>query len=769
MPGKCRFQRSWLNNDNYREWLAPDVSNPHKARCKICCKCFDITAMGESAVKSHQKSAKHSENMQAAGSSGTMKSFLTISESRPNEPHPVPSQSSDLMDACKKHELVMDAEILWTLKVITSHYSYRSSAHVNELFKKMFPDSEVAQAFTCGEQKCSYIACHGLRPFFLSSLRQEIGNSDYYVVLFDESLNEHCQQKQMDVHLRYWDASQSVTTRYFTSVFMGHARAEDLQEKLLNALEPLPLQKIVQISMDGPNVNLKALKGLQEHLHKNYQVRCLDLGSCSLHTVHNAYKAGLTASKWRLDVLLSSVSRLFLDAPARREDFVAVTGQSLFPLKFCAHRWIENVPVIERVLLLWSDVKEYVEVARSKEVNLPKCASFQNLVDFCCDPLVIAKLKFALAVAVALQPFLTLFQTDRPLVFFLAKDLENIVRKLLTKFLKPSILCSSVGITGLLKIDIEDLNNHVPLEKVDVGQTAEQLLKSHKISAKAAFAFRMQCKQFLLSVTKKILEKSPLRYTLVRGLSSLDPRQMLSKPDECIEGLKKVLDALIVAERMNEHSKDTVLAQFIELLQERKHDLQLFERSSHALDKFFYELLKIGSAYNELWSVVKLLLTLSHGQASVERGFSVNRQVSTENMNELSHISQRIICDAVNVAGGICNVPITKELRTSVASARNQYRAFLETRKRQEQEDEKQKKKRCIEEEVEVLTKKKKKLEAAVKELTASADSYAEKAEATSDLTCIIKSNSLRKTAKTKQQEILDIDVKIQEKQHDVA
>lgn len=279
---------------------------------------------------------------------------------------------------------------------------------MNELFKKMFLDSEVALAFTCGEQKCSYVVCHGLRPFISlrqSSLRQEIGNSDYYVVLFDESLNKHCQQKQMDVHLRYWDVSQSVTTRYFTSVFMGHARAEDLQEKLLNALEPLPLQKKVQISMDGPNVNLKAFKGLQEHLHKKYQVRCLDLGSC--------IKAGLTASKWRLDVLLSSVSRLFLDAPARREDFVAVTGQSPFPLKFCAHRWIENVRVIEQVLLLWSDVKEYVEVARSKGVNLPKCASFQNLLDFCCDPLAIAKLKFALAVAVALQPFLTVFQFFR--------------------------------------------------------------------------------------------------------------------------------------------------------------------------------------------------------------------------------------------------------------------------------------------------------------------------------------------------------------------
>ncbi|KAH8036172.1 hypothetical protein HPB51_018586 [Rhipicephalus microplus] len=161
--------------------------------------------------------------------------------------------------------------------------------------------------------------------------------------------------------------------------------------------------------MDGPIVNLEAFRGLQEHLHNNYQVRGLDLGSCSLHTVHNVYKAGLMASKWRLDILLSSVSRLFLDAPARREDFVAVTGQSLFPLKLCAHQWIENIPVIERVLLLWSDVREYVEVARSKEMILPNCASFQNLVDFCSDLLVVAKLKFALAFAVTHQPFLTNF------------------------------------------------------------------------------------------------------------------------------------------------------------------------------------------------------------------------------------------------------------------------------------------------------------------------------------------------------------------------
>lgn len=92
------------------------------------------------------------------------------------------------------------------------------------------------------------------RAIFLSSTQRDIENSDYYVVLFDESENDYLHQKQMDVHVRYWDLSQRVATRYYTSVFMGHATADDIQEKLLSALGPLPLAKILQVSMDGPNV-----------------------------------------------------------------------------------------------------------------------------------------------------------------------------------------------------------------------------------------------------------------------------------------------------------------------------------------------------------------------------------------------------------------------------------------------------------------------------------------------------------------------------------
>ncbi|GBO06920.1 hypothetical protein AVEN_148842-1 [Araneus ventricosus] len=43
-----------------------------------------------------------------------------------------------------------------------------------------------------------------------------------------------------------------------------------------------------------------------------------------------------------------------------------------------------------------------------------------------------------------------------------------------------------------------------------------------------------------------------------------------------------------------------------------------------------------------------MLLLLSHGQATVEKGFSIYKKVEVENMEEISYVSQRLICDYFN-------------------------------------------------------------------------------------------------------------------------
>ena len=51
-------------------------------------------------------------------------------------------------------------------------------------------------------------------------------------------------------------------TRYFYSSFFGHVTVNDLQSSFTSLVNDQILSKIVQVSMDGPNVNLKFLDQL---------------------------------------------------------------------------------------------------------------------------------------------------------------------------------------------------------------------------------------------------------------------------------------------------------------------------------------------------------------------------------------------------------------------------------------------------------------------------------------------------------------------------
>eukprot|EP00745_Piridium_sociabile_P000847 TRINITY_DN105482_c0_g1_i2.p1 TRINITY_DN105482_c0_g1~~TRINITY_DN105482_c0_g1_i2.p1 ORF type:complete len:164 (+),score=26.42 TRINITY_DN105482_c0_g1_i2:405-896(+) len=99
---------------------------------------------------------------------------------------------------------VLKAELLWVMKCVTSHYSMNSCEGVAKLYQAMFPDSDIAARFSCGETKASYMCNFGLSPYFASNLTRDVKAASNYVLMFDESLNHDMQEKQMDVHLRFW-------------------------------------------------------------------------------------------------------------------------------------------------------------------------------------------------------------------------------------------------------------------------------------------------------------------------------------------------------------------------------------------------------------------------------------------------------------------------------------------------------------------------------------------------------------------------------------
>ena len=162
-------------------------------------------------------------------------------------------------------------------------------------------------------------------------------------------------------------------------MFVGHATAEDMVQHFNTGVinSGLNIKNMVQISMDGPNVNWKFYDMMKVNLSEEFHTTPVNIGSCGIHTVHNSFKAGVVATEWSISPLLSSLYYHFKDSPARREDYVKVTGNSQLPLKFVSHRWLENVVVSERALNIWRNIEAYVKAVQEKEFQILETSHFK--------------------------------------------------------------------------------------------------------------------------------------------------------------------------------------------------------------------------------------------------------------------------------------------------------------------------------------------------------------------------------------------------------
>ena len=68
-------------------------------------------------------------------------------------------------------------------------------------------------------------------------------------------------------------------------------------------------------------------------------------------------------------------------------------------------------------------------------------------------------------------------------------------------------------------------------------------------------------------------------------------------------------------------------------------ELKSFDFYKERIDDFYVTILSEKSKFKELVSVVKLVCILSHGNATVESGFSINSDVLVENLLEKSTVT----------------------------------------------------------------------------------------------------------------------------------
>ena len=562
-----RFNKEWMNKVEYKDWLLPEPSNNTKAKCRLCMRSFSLSNMGEPALKSHTEGKKHQNAVKTSGKNTSVWGFLKKDDQKAStstqKEEPLECKESEELSVAaarsteEKRSSSMTkltltreqhkAEIFWALKSVMSHFSYNSAHDITDVFKAMFPDSIIAQHMSCGPTKLSYLISFGIAPYFMDLLLKELKDATCFVISFDESFNEELEKEQMDFIVRYFKDGE-VKSRYLSSGFLGHTTAKDLKRAFEECTEKLDLKSLIQVSMDGPNVNWKMLDLIVEDRNSNETYpNLLDVGSCSLHVVHGAFRTGMKQTGWGIDLLLKSLYSHLHETPARREDYTKMTGSEVFPLQFCGHRWLEDKRVAERAVEMWPSLTTYItEILKKPKSQVPTSSSFSTVKSAVLNKLTIAKLEFFMSIAAAMRPYLQTFQSDGPLLPFITSELETLLQTLMGKFMKRAVLEGANSACKIAKLNMLDSATHVAPSEVDIGfaakTTLEKVYKEEKISQLQVLEFRKEKNVSVLATTvAKIQERSPFKYNFARKLASLDPRVMVSNPDQAVKMFQEVL------------------------------------------------------------------------------------------------------------------------------------------------------------------------------------------------------------------------------------
>ena len=214
------------------------VDNPNNAYCILCKRTIDITTGGSTVLDSHQRGKKHSEIVQKQKEDriGSFFRKPAIEATVENETAESVAEIESTSSKPSNHipyvvdDDVLDGEIMWCLHMVEPHLSCRSCDPMPNIFKRMFKNSPVAQKFKMKKDKAKYMIVYGLYPAFKEKLEARISSSPWFSVSFDESLNRHQQECQMDINIRFWDSEKKIAQSvYSDSKFLLRPNAPNLR------------------------------------------------------------------------------------------------------------------------------------------------------------------------------------------------------------------------------------------------------------------------------------------------------------------------------------------------------------------------------------------------------------------------------------------------------------------------------------------------------------------------------------------------------------
>ena len=312
---------------------------------------------------------------------------------------------------------------------------------------------------------------------------------------------------------------------------MSRCTAEDLLQTFLVSISDLDQSKILQVASDSPSVNFLFLKKIWLSHERKKLLPLLDIGRCGLHVIHNRFKTGTKkGSDWEPQKLLKAMLKFLQEAPICRSLYENVSESLDYPLQFSGHCWCENEKSAEKAEMMLEGYQKFITLTCNlKKSQQPdgknKLSVFKSMIH---EPLLPAKLKLFEMVSSKLNVFLRGFQTNKPMVSFIADTLGDLVCDFFGRIILKDVLKKKSDLYNLIQINPLVKNIRKNPESVAIGFAVKHKLEQIKSSLNSLkiLEFRKQAGDFLAQLLHHLLEKPPLKYVVLCSAVCFNPMYM---------------------------------------------------------------------------------------------------------------------------------------------------------------------------------------------------------------------------------------------------
>jgi hypothetical protein len=441
---------------------------------------------------------------------------------------------------------------------------------------------------------------------------------------------------------------------------------------------------------------------------------------CYLHGTHTAFEkceenlgevelVDEEEPKISISSLLSNLYS-FMNSTARREDLTEV-GQEFagdkdfnekldqFYKRHISTRWLEMEPCLKRLLARWKTTVQYFTVflppfsssSDKKALKTKRYMMIYNALKPDQEQKTKGKIKFLQYVCKQALPFLTTFQSTKPMVHLLHTSSAEMFESLARLFLKPEVYKEMEARAQHKEIDFFKKENLLPVSKLTSLSSLIQEEKS--LMSVDAYRLMYAMRNALQEMVTYLQSHLPLNDPFYKCLGFMDPRVRTVWTGE-VQSLVRASNH--VARELNRFDDDELMD-----LQRQGEMYQAllkvppYNPNTDRVDEWWvkvWEMMEIrrGEPPKALMKLVKMCCILAHSQAWVERGFNISKMFASdrESLNVHSMKALKTVHGEIKRQGGAEKVIINPTILHQVKMAARDARAAMEMdRKKKEDEN----------------------------------------------------------------------------------